>query len=74
MQYNGGEGYEAHPTLKSASASFFGGFLNAVVITTLNGIYSRVAVWLTDLENHRTGGAYEDALIRKTSLFHFFNQ
>ena len=74
LQYNGGEGHEQHPTLNSTSANAAAGMLNAVAVSVMNGVYSRVAVWLTDIENHRTASEHEDALLRKKSLFHFLNE
>jgi anoctamin-10/anoctamin-7 len=39
----------------------------------LDEVYSRLAIVLTDLENHRTQSEYEDALVVKTFLFQFVN-
>ena len=39
----------------------------------MNAAYERVAINLTDAENHRTETAYEDALIAKTFSFQFVN-
>ncbi|KAG5190771.1 calcium-activated chloride channel-domain-containing protein [Tribonema minus] len=46
---------------------------NAVQIQIMNAIYGSVAIWLNDLENHRTDTAYEDNLIAKTFMFQFVN-
>lgn len=39
----------------------------------MSAVYNRVAVLLTDAENHRTDTAYEDSLIGKTFVFQFVN-
>ncbi|CAG8462988.1 441_t:CDS:10 [Funneliformis mosseae] len=54
-------------------AFFASSFANLISIIILNKLYSYIAVWLTDLENHRTDTEYEDALIIKTFLFEFVN-
>jgi hypothetical protein len=46
---------------------------NAVQIQIFNFIYSKLAVKLTDLENHRTQSEYESSLILKTYGFQFVN-
>eukprot|EP00003_Mantamonas_plastica_P007860 TRINITY_DN1669_c0_g1_i2.p1 TRINITY_DN1669_c0_g1~~TRINITY_DN1669_c0_g1_i2.p1 ORF type:complete len:879 (-),score=317.84 TRINITY_DN1669_c0_g1_i2:30-2609(-) len=49
------------------------GILNAFTINILNFGYGKLAVALTDWENHRTQTQYEDQLIVKTFLFQFIN-
>lgn len=46
---------------------------NAVQIQIFNFIYSKLAVKLTDIENHRTQSDYESSLILKTYGFQFVN-
>eukprot|EP01042_Synura_sphagnicola_P024405 gene24405-31234_t len=36
-------------------------------------VIQHVAVWLNDMENHRTDTQYEDALVYKIFLFQFVN-
>jgi hypothetical protein len=43
------------------------------VPASLNEVYARIAVVLTEFENHRTQTGFEDALILKTFLFQFVN-
>mmetsp|Transcript_245 Transcript_245/g.266 ORF Transcript_245/g.266 Transcript_245/m.266 type:complete len:770 (-) Transcript_245:224-2533(-) len=49
------------------------GIVNAIQIQVFNIIYGKMAVKLTDWENHRTASEYEDALILKIFLFQFVN-
>jgi hypothetical protein len=49
------------------------GVLSAVAIVILGTIYKKIAIMLTDWENHRTDIDYEDALISKTFIFEFCN-
>ncbi|CAM9434451.1 unnamed protein product [Discosporangium mesarthrocarpum] len=46
---------------------------NAIQIQLMNLVYGNIAIWLNDLENHRTDTAYEDNLIAKTFMFQFVN-
>ncbi|CAI9716845.1 Hypothetical predicted protein [Octopus vulgaris] len=46
---------------------------HAVSIFTLDRMYTRVAYWLNDMENHRMQEAYENHLIIKLVLFQFVN-
>jgi hypothetical protein len=46
---------------------------NALQIQLFNFIYSRLAIILTEKENHRTRVNYEDSLIVKTFCFQFVN-
>lgn len=55
------------------AASFIASILNTVQIVVFNMIYQQVALYLTDMENHRTATQYEDALIGKLFLFQFIN-
>ncbi|XP_048243389.1 anoctamin-4-like isoform X2 [Haliotis rufescens] len=47
--------------------------LNAISILLLGKFYDKLAVWLTDWENHRTQTRYDDALIIKLFAFQFVN-
>ncbi|KAG0052109.1 hypothetical protein BGZ83_002987 [Gryganskiella cystojenkinii] len=47
--------------------------LNLVVIMCLGTVYSRLAKFMTDSENHRRMTQYQDALIIKRFLFDFVN-
>lgn len=56
-----------------AGASTLASVLNTIQITIFNYIYQRVAIYLTDCENHRTDTMYEDSMIIKLFLFQFVN-
>lgn len=60
-------------TQLAAASGIIASLLNAVQIQVLNMIYGKVAVWLTDYENHRTNTNYEDSLVAKTFVFQFVN-
>lgn len=47
--------------------------ISFVVIMTLNILYERVAVWITDFELPRTKTEYENSLTLKMFLFQFVN-
>ncbi|XP_072332968.1 anoctamin-7-like isoform X2 [Scyliorhinus torazame] len=47
--------------------------LNVVSIIILAKVYHRIAIKMTDWENHRTQTNYNDALILKLFAFHFAN-
>ena len=47
--------------------------LNAIQILVFNFIYTKLAKWLTDLENHKTEDKYQDSLILKIFAFQFVN-
>ena len=47
--------------------------LLAVTIPILNFMYNRIAIWLNDMENHRTEESYSNNMIGKLILFHFVN-
>lgn len=49
------------------------GVANAVTILITDAIYSQIALYLNDRENHRTQTQYEDNLIGKTFAFQFVN-
>lgn len=57
----------------SMLASLSSSLISAVIITALQNIYSKVAVWLNDLEHHRTENSYEVALTQKLFWFNFVN-
>jgi len=57
----------------SESLAVVASIINAIIIIFLNYVYKRIAVVLTDWENHRTDSDYEDALIVKTFAFQFVN-
>ena len=46
---------------------------NAVQILIFNFIYSKLVKMLTEMENHKTQGQYEDSLVLKTFAFQFVN-
>ena len=56
-----------------ALGSIIGSAMNAVQIQIMNVVYGKVAIYLTEKENHRTETAFEDALISKTFSFQFVN-
>ncbi|KAM6993076.1 anoctamin-8 isoform 1-T1 [Passerculus sandwichensis] len=45
----------------------------AVIVTTCDELYKKVALWLNDMENYRLQSAYEKHLIIKMVLFQFVN-
>ncbi|CAM9118497.1 unnamed protein product [Ectocarpus sp. 13 AM-2016] len=47
--------------------------INSIQIQVLNAVYKKVAVALTDFENHRTSTEYEDSLVSKLFCFTFCN-
>jgi hypothetical protein len=54
-------------------SSFSGAILNLIGILVLNVIYNKLAVVLTNWENHQKETDYEDALAVKFFLFGFAN-
>jgi hypothetical protein len=54
-------------------ASTIASVLNTIQITVFNFIYQRIAIYLTNMENHRTDTQYEDSLIVKLFAFQFIN-
>ncbi|XP_063415421.1 anoctamin-3-like isoform X2 [Mytilus trossulus] len=51
----------------------FSSVLNGVIILILGKFYDKLALMLTDWENHRTQSRYDDALIIKVFAFQFAN-
>jgi hypothetical protein len=51
----------------------FASILNAIQIQLLNYYYNKLAVWLTNRENHRSDTEFEDSLIAKLFCFSFVN-
>jgi len=47
--------------------------MNSVQITIFNIIYSKLADYLTEIENHRTDTNFEDSMIAKLFIFQFVN-
>ena len=58
---------------RSMVANFLASTLNGVMITVFHVIYKKLAIGLTNLENHRTESKYESNLIIKLYLFQFVN-
>lgn len=54
-------------------ASVTSTFINTLSIMIMGKVYQKLAVYLTDWENHRTQTSYEDALIIKLFGFQFVN-
>ncbi|CAG2219297.1 ANO4 [Mytilus edulis] len=54
-------------------ASVTAACINFVIILILNFVYGRIALFLTDLEQHRTQTEWEDAFTFKMFLFQFVN-
>jgi len=57
----------------NVNLSVVSSIINAIAIIILNVIYDKIALILTNWENHRTDTEYEDALITKTFAFQFVN-
>jgi len=49
------------------------GMLNFMLIETMNQVYRKLALVMTDWENHTTQTQYDDHLIAKCFIFQFFN-
>jgi len=47
--------------------------MNSIQITVFNIIYSQLADYLTEKENHRTDTSFEDSMIAKLFMFQFVN-
>ncbi|XP_019403601.1 PREDICTED: anoctamin-8 [Crocodylus porosus] len=45
----------------------------AIIVTTCDELYKKIAYWLNDMENYRLQSAYEKHLIIKIVLFQFVN-
>lgn len=56
-----------------AYGSYIGSGMNAMQIQLFNILYSGVATWVVNMENHRTDIAYENSYIGKLFLFQFVN-
>lgn len=55
----------------STAAHYLPGVLQGIMITILDPIWRSISLWLTQMENHRTNQAYEDALVIKRFSFMF---
>jgi anoctamin-5 len=67
LSQDGFEGVPADRLLPILTASV----LNGISILVLKQLYNKMAVKLTDWENHQTQSAYEDSLVVKLFAFHF---
>lgn len=47
--------------------------INAVCVEMFNAVFTNVAKWLTDRENHRSYSEYQNHLLAKTVIFKFVN-
>lgn len=47
--------------------------INAVVVEVLNAVFTQVAMWLTERENHRSYTEHSNHLLAKTIIFKFVN-
>jgi len=47
--------------------------LNALAVELFNAVFTNVAKWLTDRENHRAYSEYQNHLLAKTVIFKFVN-
>lgn len=47
--------------------------INAIQIQVMNYLYTHMATWLTNKENHRTATAYDNSLIIKLAIFQCLN-
>jgi len=56
-----------------SAGSIIASLVNAIQIQVMEVVYSKLALYLNDLENHSTNTEYEDALIAKTFMFQFVN-
>ncbi|XP_075467214.1 anoctamin-8 isoform X3 [Ascaphus truei] len=52
---------------------FFPKILLAVIVSSCDEVYKKIAYWLNDMENYRLQSAYEKHLIIKIVLFQFVN-
>ncbi|KAG8454890.1 hypothetical protein GDO86_001206 [Hymenochirus boettgeri] len=52
---------------------FFPKILLAVIVSSCDEVYRKIAFWLNDMENYRLQSAYEKHLIIKLVLFQFVN-
>lgn len=56
-----------------SDAQYVASILNAIQIQVFNFLYSMIADFLTERENHRTDTEFEDAMIQKLFVFQFVN-
>ncbi|KAJ8032027.1 Anoctamin-4 [Holothuria leucospilota] len=66
-------GSEFVSSMSSIVTSCTASAISVIIIMILQNIYERIAVWLTDLELHRTETEYEDSFTFKMYLFAFVN-
>lgn len=64
---------EKSNTYRTLLMPFTAGLINLVCIVSLNFVYARLAVWLTDKEFQRTQMEYDDSLTLKIYMFQFVN-
>lgn len=62
-----------YETSVATYSSVLASVMNSVQITVFNMIYSKLADYLTEMENHRTDTAFEDSMIAKLFMFQFVN-
>lgn len=48
-------------------------FLNAIIVEILNNVFTYIAKWLTERENHRAYSEHANHLLAKTVIFKFIN-
>jgi len=48
-------------------------FINAIIVEMLNMIFTNIAKWLTERENHRSYSEFSNHLLAKTVIFKFVN-
>eukprot|EP00041_Stephanoeca_diplocostata_P039133 m.1590165 g.1590165 ORF g.1590165 m.1590165 type:complete len:1269 (+) comp25335_c0_seq17:274-4080(+) len=65
------KGYDSVTASTVATAT--AAVLNLIVILTLNAVYEKIAIVLTDFENHRTIANHKNYLIVKVFAFQFVN-
>ena len=65
--------YVLTKTYKSILGSTLSGLINGVVITLLNFIYTAIARWFVDKENHKYQTDHENSLISKSFTFRILN-
>lgn len=63
----------SHDSILVNVAQIIASLLNAIQIVIFNAIYSKIAYWMTNFENHKTQSSYEKSLILKSCLFQFIN-
>ncbi|XP_071829205.1 anoctamin-4-like isoform X4 [Apostichopus japonicus] len=60
-------------SMSSIVTSCTASLISIIIIMILQNLYERIAVWLTNLELHRTETEYEDSFTFKMYLFAFVN-